>query len=585
METKYFKTNDGKFLKLDYDYSQDSFSPRDPSYQINLGTMVFPKVSNRRYTLGDIQPENFEEFFKDELSEKEGHDFMEGTIEFELPTLEDCQNNEALSRFIAGTEENGYHFDIDLFNQELDGVLSAVKDNLGASICEDLSGGIPIDENTGKLTGNYIIDLRTANCNGYIAAENAWNQIRNELSSYLNDLLPRYSLNRTDSILAYNDLDDLTESQLFDKWAETKLCVIPINIFEHSGITCHEASLRKTLHATNDRDDGAIYNDGFIYVNKDNKEVLNELKGEARDKDGNVYNKWKAKTPKEVKEWAEAKLRAEIKEYASYLEGNVYDVSVYEFDPKTMDWGEPVVGYNFLITDDVEKYISENNEYAGKIKTEIHSEVMKEIENTPTAEYKEACFESFKTKIKEILPEFDGNPKYAFSAASIALKNNPLAALERTALSEYMKEKGCDTEVKLFDFIDKSLGIKAKDNTKTIKPVSLSFSDSSLDCIYSKIKNPQRSDNGGVNNLLLIDWDSKRYSFIKDCSYLVNCPSDRNYHKVELLSSGKAVEGRLNSLIKAGFKNTPVKEENLECCRKKDDWIKKFKLKETERER
>ncbi|OJF76959.1 MAG: hypothetical protein BKP49_05165 [Treponema sp. CETP13] len=254
MTTKYFKTNDRKFLKLDYDYTQDSFSPRDPEYQSNLGTMVFPKERNRRYTLGDKQPESFDEFFKEELSEKEAHDFMEGT---------------------------------------------------------------------------------------------------------------------------------------------------------------------------NDLDDGAIYNDGFIYVDKDNKEVLNELKGEARDKEGNVYNRWKAKTPEETKAWAEANLRSEIKEYASYLEGNVYDVSVYEFEPKTMDWGEPVVGYNFLITDDVEKYISENNEYSGKIEKEIHSEVMKEIENTPTPEYKEASFENFKTKIRKVLPEFDGNLQHAARAVTIALKDNP----------------------------------------------------------------------------------------------------------------------------------------------------------------
>lgn len=548
MTTKYFKTDDGKFLKLDYDYTQESFSPRDPEYQSNLGTMVFPKERNRRYTLGDKQPESFEDFFKEELSEKEAHDFMEGTIEIELPTLEDCQNNEALSRFIAGTKKNGLHFDVDLFNQELDGILSAVKDNLGASVCEDLSGGIPIDENTGKLTNSYIIDLRSANCIGYMAAENAWVQIRDELSTYLSDLLPRYSLNCTDSIHAYNDLDDLTESQLYDKWAETKLCVIPINIFEHSGMTCHEASLRKTLHVANDRDDGAIYNDGFIYVDKDNKEVLNELKGEARDKEGNVYNRWKTKTPVETKAWAEANLRSEIKEYASYLEGNVYDVSVYEFDPKTMDWGEPVVGYNFLITDDVEKYISENNEYAGKIKAEIHSEIMKEIENTPTPEYKEASFENFKTKIRKVLPEFDGNLQHAARAVTIALKDNPSSKLEKDALTMYMQEKGCNSPESTFKFLEESLGIKSI--AKEFNPYEPGY-----EVYFHTNPNPNSSNyhsKASPLHALVIDKKNKRYGLLSG-SYSFSGNQFNWYQKIPDLSIKKLRE-KIEELESYGLK-------------------------------
>ena len=96
METKYFKTTDGKYLKLDYEYCDDPYNPRNPDFQ-NLGTMVFPKDRNSRHIFGDVQPESFEEFFKKELSEAEPHDYMEGSIEFTLPTLEDCQNKEALS--------------------------------------------------------------------------------------------------------------------------------------------------------------------------------------------------------------------------------------------------------------------------------------------------------------------------------------------------------------------------------------------------------------------------------------------------------------------------------------------------------
>ena len=144
MITKYFKTNDGKFLKLDYDYSQDSFSPRDPRYQTNLGTMVFPKVSNRRYTLGDIQPENFEEFFKDELSDEQK--FMaNGKFTIKLPSVEDAKNNPLLEKFIAGTDSEGYWFDKPFFQQEIESMLSSIYIDDDNDI--NLSAGIPVLEN------------------------------------------------------------------------------------------------------------------------------------------------------------------------------------------------------------------------------------------------------------------------------------------------------------------------------------------------------------------------------------------------------------------------------------------------------
>lgn len=577
METKFFKTTDGKYLKLDYDYCYDPYDPRDPAYQTTLGTMVFPKNKNPRYTFGDVQPESFEDFFKEELSEAEPHEFMEGSIEFSLPTLEDCQKNESLSRFIAGTEESGYHFDVDLFNQEMDSILSSVKDNLGASICEELTGGIPIDEKTGKITDSYIIDLKTANCKDYYGAESAYNQIRDELTYHLSEILPKNFFNYQDSINHFNELDDLTESQLYDKWAETKLCVIPINIFEHSGISCCEASLRKTLHVSNDRDDGAIYNNGFIYVNKNNKEILDQLKGEARDSDGNLYNKWKAKTLEETKVWAEGILKGEIKEYANALEGNVYDVSIYELDSATLDWGEPVVGYNSLIVDDVEEYIKNYNEYAGKIVEELLKPEMEVILHTPTSEFKKNIFDNYVSKIKEILPDYDNNVKYAASAASLAMKSGGATSLEREALNLFLKENDCTDPESTFKFLEESVGIKGKNLAKELNP--LSFRDENLECVFSKIKNPNRSDNGGVNNALLIDYENRRFAYVSGASQMIDKPSETYLKKVEELSS-KAVEKKLETLVKAGFKNASLNSESLNMYRKDDKWISKYILKE-----
>ena len=556
METKYYRTKDGKYLKLDYDYCNDPYDPREPDYQTKLGTIVFPKNKTPRYTLGDLQPDNFEEFFKDELSEIEPHDYLEGSIEFTIPTLEDCQNNKALSRFIAGTEENGYHFDVDLFNQEMDSILSSIKDTLSSSVCKDLTGGIPVDEKTGRLTDSYIIDLRTANCKGYDSAENAYCQIRDELSNYLNEFVPKNFFNYQDSIHHFNELEDFTESQLYDKWAETKLCVIPINVSEHSGITCYEASLRKTLHVPNDRDDGAIFNDGFIYVNKNNHEVLNELKGEARDSDGNLYNKWKAKTLEEAKVWAERILKAEIKEYANVLEGNVFDVSIYELDESTLDWGEPVVGYNSLFVDNVEKYIMENNEYVGKIEEEISPQMMEQILHTPNSEFKKNVFNNYVAKIKEILPDYDNNLKYAASAASLAMKSGGSTPLEREALNLYLKENGCNTAEKTFSFLEDSVGINIPTVQKEFDPYYYNneVGGKQYEIYFSTNHNPNSSNyhsKDAAEHVLVVDTLNKRYGLLSG-SYSFNGTNFHDYKKAPDLSTKKLRE-KIEQLVFYGF--------------------------------
>ncbi|MBO4858717.1 MAG: hypothetical protein J5527_09395 [Treponema sp.] len=548
METKYFKTTDREYLKLDYDYCNDPYDPRDPDYQTNLGTMVFPEERNPYHAFGDLQPESFEEFFKNELSEAEPHEYMEGSIEFTFPSLEDCQNNEALSRFIAGTEENGFHFDVDLFNQEMDSILSSVKDNLGSSVCEDLTGGIPVDEKTGRLTDSYIINLRTSNCKDYYGAESAYNRIRDELSDCLNVFVPKNFFNYQDSIHHFNELEGFSESQLYDKWAETKFCVIPINIYEHSGITCHEASLRKTLHAANDRDDGAIYNDGFIYVNKNNQEVLNELKGEARDEDGNLYNKWKPKTPEETKAWAEKILKQEIKEYARFLEGNVFDVSIYELDKSTLDWGEPVVGYNSLFVDDVEEYIKENNEYAGKIVSEIYPNIMDVILNTPTPEFKKNAFENYVSKIKEILPDYDNNIKYAASAATLAMKSGSSTNLEIKALNLYLKENGCTNPENTFKMLEKAVGIKTLE--KVFDPFEPGY-----EVFFHTNPNPNSSNyhsKASPFHALVVDKENKRYGLLSG-SYSFSGNQFNFYQKIPVLSIKKLRE-KIEELESYGLK-------------------------------
>ena len=65
METEFFKTDDGIYHKIETDYDSDPLNPRKDFD--NLGKMVFKK--QLRYSLGDIQTDEFAEFFEDELKE------------------------------------------------------------------------------------------------------------------------------------------------------------------------------------------------------------------------------------------------------------------------------------------------------------------------------------------------------------------------------------------------------------------------------------------------------------------------------------------------------------------------------------
>lgn len=67
MKTEFFKTDDGIYHKIecDYDRVNDPLHPRKDFD--NLGKMIFKE--HNRYSLGDIQTDEFAEFFEDELKE------------------------------------------------------------------------------------------------------------------------------------------------------------------------------------------------------------------------------------------------------------------------------------------------------------------------------------------------------------------------------------------------------------------------------------------------------------------------------------------------------------------------------------
>ena len=114
-ESLYFKNNDGVIYHAVLDYDMDAQDPRDWD---NIGKIVFK--NHNRYSLGDEQTEYYDNFFKEQISENEPSNFFEGYFEFELPSLEKIKNNENFSRFIAGTKENGFRFDKELYDLALD---------------------------------------------------------------------------------------------------------------------------------------------------------------------------------------------------------------------------------------------------------------------------------------------------------------------------------------------------------------------------------------------------------------------------------------------------------------------------------
>lgn len=539
-------------------------SPQNPRRDWdNLGTMVF--ADHRNYSLGDKQVSDFREFFIGQLNESDekAKEYVEGTITFTLPTLEDCAAHpDELSRFVAGTKESGYHFDKDYFSQIMDGLLDGLKNSssLPPEIIEDLSGGIPLDESQ-KLTGEYVIDLKTCGRDSWKDAEEDFATVKEEIRTALSDFLGGYmrDVEIDDSVHHRNSFDDLSESELYEKWAASKFCVVPIDIYEHSGITIRAVDVRKTLSVTNDRDDGEIYNDGFVYVDKDNKVLQAELVGELRAANGKLLNSWKKKTPDELKEWAENILKGEIKTYAKYLEGDVHCLKTERFDRETMEWDD----LDFLGSVYSESFEEALSDEGHTEREELSDEQVEKLETEITPEYKEAAWKRFVKDVSAALPEFDNDALHAAKAVLLS-KKTARAELEESALKAKMAELGCADRETTERTLRKELGLP---QSRSLPP--LSFMDKKNDCFWVKVDDPNRSDNGGVRTALLLDWTNQRYAILDGCSQVLGAPSDTFLGRVEQVSLDH-LKGFASQFVSGGWKNSPVEGVELEKCRLND---------------
>ncbi len=543
--------------------------PRDENYQTNLGTMVFAK--NSRYNLGDKQVDDFSDFFKSQLSEKDFPSYTQGSIIFDFPDVEDAKKNSRLAEFVYTNEEGEELFNkIDFIKKSFNENLDIIKNKLGSDVCEELSSSIPL-RSDGSCENWSILNFKTS----YGVTEYS------EIQKAVEEELSKYGLKITSvHPEEINQLEELSGKELYKKWAETKACVIPLSLYEHSGLAVHASGEEYNVY-------GEIANSGFIYVDKDNPEFLNELQGEARDKDGTVYNKWSSKTEEEAEKWAEGILKAEIEEYDAYLEGDVHDVNISYFDKEKMEWVNNDYG-SMIYGSSLEANLSEHGFDTSHKLTETQ---VFALENTVNPEFKAAVGKDYIEAIKKELADFDNNPKLAAKSVSkqwsakedVNIETSGRVnrwTLKKQALNEYFKDNGCDSPEKIFSFLAEKTGVRKVE--QTLEP--LSFTQSGYECYFSQNKNSQSSANGAVHSALLIDHKNKRFSYVSGVEYMLSEPSETYLDKVICLSSAKKVENECEKLVKAGYKNSPA-DPKLEDYRYKDDRIKKYILKEPERER
>lgn len=273
---------------------------------------------------------------------------------------------------------------------------------------------------------------------------------------------------------------------------------------------------------------------------------MNELKGEARDSDGKIYNTWKPKTEEDAKKWAEENIRAEIREYANYLEGDVHTLTVSWFNPKTLGW-EKQDDISGILGSSPFVEISSLGYSAGTI---IEEQEIKILENSINPEFKAETAKLYIEEVKENLPDFDGNIKASATSVSKVWKATK-SDIHRAALNEYFKDNKLDSPEKTFSFLSEKAGIAEKE--KQISPINIK--DENIKAYIA------RSDNGGLAKLLLVDEKNKSFAYFNSPSYIIQ--KGDIFGKVTNLGSGKRVEDKAKELSRYGFKDVNVSNESI----------------------
>ena len=563
METKYFKTKrpdaeEETVMRARFDYTEYAENPRNPNFRDTLGTIVMKPWNSRTAAgLGDVQTNDWREYFVDSLG-IEGNTYTEVSVKVKIPSVEEARKSEKLLRYVAGNDEFGYRFDKELLVQDVEADISGIRER-NDSLLDDIDAGIEIDENNQTLKDELFVSFRTSGEKNYSSGDEQYDEdrtaqeIENEVTSFFDEL----GLEWNEKSTSHNTLDDMTDYELFNKWNEKNLVCLPISAYEHSGITLGVGEDGKVSHEKvhekyqfgGSYDNDEIKEDGFIFVEKDNQEVLNELKGEARDSDGNVYNKWQPKTLEETKEWAKGILKDEFDEYNNYVEGSVYDVTLDRLNPDTLEW-ENIEQVSNLCEDNLDSWLSGWVSSDGILLSKfITEEEANRIAHTITPKFKDAQWNRFLDEVRKELPNFDGKAEYASAAVLYAMGKNGSSNLEKEALRQVMAEKGFDSKEKTVELLNRELGLSEKN--MELKPL-MSLKDERLTAYWSQIRNPNRSDNLSMGKLLLVDEKNRQFILYNDVSYVMN-KSDVYTKDMTKLSSARALESKAVALRRYGF--------------------------------
>ncbi len=191
----------------------------------------------------------------------------------------------------------------------------------------------------------------------------------------------------------------------------------------------------------------------------------------------------------------------------------------------------------------------------------LTEEQIKQIENTPTAEYKKACWNEFIDSIKNKLPVFDNKLKYALEAAFLLLNQNGTPELTKKALNEYMNEIGCDSKEKTISILNKTLNIEKtqgqeQENLKEFDPFFYNNDGGKQYEIYFSTNHNPNSSNYhsklSAEHALVVDTENKRYGLLSG-AYSFNGTKFYDYEKAPDLSVKKLRE-KIEQLESYGFK-------------------------------
>ena len=196
-------------------------------------------------------------------------------------------------------------------------------------------------------------------------------------------------------------------------------------------ITLHIYSSADGIHLSvwdtetfNDRDESNC--DGFVYVRKDNPEILEYLKENGQEK---------------TDEWIKNVLKGEVDIYQKWCRGEVYGVSCDEYNPENKEWND-INSYWTFYADDNETLYNSLRSFAiesGMINENDsiidNKNIRQELDKFDNIDYVKPLFFN---EAKKLLPDYNNNPEYAFITQLKIWAATPANNNRADMIKEYM---------------------------------------------------------------------------------------------------------------------------------------------------